>query len=87
MSRERFDDQCPGCRPIMLDVKTKKPLAADSVEMTIVNRVWSETSIEERRAWHRFTCQNSRAVEDLLHCKAFSDRLQAALDAALKVPS
>lgn len=87
MSHDRFDDECSGCRPMMLDVQTRRPLADDSIEMKIVNRLWNETSVEERLAWHRFTCLNSRTVEDLLFCKAFSDRIQAALEAAVKGPT
>ena len=81
MSRERFDDECPGCQPTMVDVKTGRPLPDDSVEMTIVNQLWSKTTREQRLAWHRFTCQNSRAPEDLKLVKAFSDRLDAAFAA------
>jgi hypothetical protein len=79
MSRDHFDDECAGCRPAMVDVKTGRPLADDSIEMTTVNRLWGETTLEERQAWHRVTCQNSRALPDMKHTKAFVDRLEAAL--------
>ena len=68
----------------MVDVKTGHVFADDSLEMTIVNRLWSETTIDERRAWHRFTCQNSRALVDVQLVKAFSDRLEAAFAAVAK---
>jgi hypothetical protein len=84
MSREHFDDECPGCRPAMVDVKTMQPLADDSIEMKTVNRLWGETSREERLAWHRFTCQNSRSLLDVQLVKTFSDRLEAALVASAK---
>jgi len=84
MSRALFNDECPGCRPAMVDVKTKRVFADDSVEMTIVNRLWSETTIDERRAWHRVTCQNSRSLVDVQITKAFVDRLEAAFAAAAK---
>lgn len=84
MSIERFDDECAGCCPVMLDVKTKRVLADDSIEMTIVNRLWAQTSLEERQAWHRFTCQNSRLLVDIQFAKGFVDRLEAALAAAAK---
>jgi hypothetical protein len=82
MSREQFDDACAGCRPVMVDVKTGSVYADDSVEMVIVNRLWSETTLEERQAWHRFTCQSSRTIEDLRLAKAFTDRIAAAFAAA-----
>ena len=84
MSLERFDDECPGCRPTMMDVKTGRLFADDSAEMVAVSRLWGETTPDERRAWHRFTCQNSRAPADMILVKAFSDRVQAALTALTK---
>jgi hypothetical protein len=68
----------------MMDVKIGRVLASDSVEMTTVNRLWQETTLEERRAWHRVTCQNSRALADVRLVKVFSDRLEAALAAVVK---
>jgi hypothetical protein len=73
--KDRFDDECPGCRPMLVDPKTMQPYADDSVEMRAVNRVWSATTLEERQAFHRFTCLSSRAVGDVLRVKALSDRL------------
>ena len=84
MSRERFDDECAGCRPVMIDVKTGRLFADDSVEMGIVNRLWSETTLVDRLAWHRFTCQNSRSLVDIQRVKTFSDRLEKALSALSK---
>jgi hypothetical protein len=80
----RFSDDCVGCRPIMVDANTGVPYADDTVEMVIVNRLWSETTLEQRQAWHRFTCQNSRALKDVQLVKAFADRLEAALGALQK---
>jgi hypothetical protein len=82
MSREQFDDACAGCRPTMVDVKTGNVYADDSAEMVIVNRLWRETTLEERQAWHRVMCQSSRAIEDAKLAKGFSDRIDAAFAAA-----
>lgn len=81
MSREQFDDECAGCRPAMVDVKTKQLYAEDSAEMVIVNRLWRETTLEERQAWHRVTCQSSRGALDTKLARAFADRIGAALAA------
>jgi len=70
----------------MLDVKTGRVLADDSTEMVIVNHLWAGTSREERLAWHRFTCQNSRSLMDIQLVKAFSDRLEAAFAGAAPPP-
>jgi len=79
MSRDKFDDNCAGCKPMMMDPVTRMVYPDDHPMMVVVLRLWSETTIEERRAWHRFTCQNSRAVEDLKFAQTFSERIDAAL--------
>lgn len=78
--KDKFSDDCDGCKPAMWNVTTGKAFPDDSLEMQIVFRVWREaTSLAEREAWHRFTCQNSTTVDDLRIVKAISDRIQAAL--------
>lgn len=69
---------------MMVNMQTKRPYADDSVEMTTVNRLWSETTLDERRAWHRVTCQNSRSLVDVQIAKTFVDRLEAAFAAVAK---
>lgn len=61
MSLKVFDDNCPGCKPVILDKDTLKPFPADSPPMVAINRVWAKTTLEEREAFHKFTCLNSRA--------------------------
>lgn len=63
----------------MVNVKTGKMYAENSPEMVAVNRLWAGTTIEERRAWHRVTCQNSRSLVDLSVAQAFADRIEASL--------
>jgi hypothetical protein len=82
MSIKSFDDECPGCRPMMVDVKTGQAFADDSAEMVAVNRVWSATTLAERQAWHHVTCQNSLSIVDLQVVEDFSDRVETALLAA-----
>lgn len=79
MSNLIFDDDCAGCRPAMLDVKTGKPLPDDDPNMVIVNRLWRETTLAERQAWHRFTCLNSRAQVDVITAAVFAQRVEKAL--------
>jgi hypothetical protein len=78
MSMEHFELECTGCKPAMMDVKTGKVLPDDSPEMQVVLRVWNDTPIEDRRAWHRFTCLNSRAAADLQFAASFTERIQRA---------
>jgi hypothetical protein len=65
MSFQEFDDNCPGCRPAILDIKTKKVLPDDHPVMRAMLEVWAKTSVGERRAYHRVMCLNSRDAIDL----------------------
>ena len=49
----------------MLDMKTGQQLGPDTPQMQAVNKVWSETAKQEREAFHRFTCLNSRTPMDM----------------------
>lgn len=48
--------------------------------MAAVNKVWSETNLIERQAWHRVTCQNSRSPSDMRLAQAIAQRVKDALD-------
>jgi len=60
MSLEHYDENCKGCRPALLDIQTGKPLPEDSPIMKIVLGLWEQATPQEKRAWHDFTCLNSR---------------------------
>ena len=79
MSFQKFDDECRGCKPAMMNIETGKVEPDDSPSMKIVLQLWSTTTLVERQAWHRVTCQNSRSLVDLQFAKDFTDRVQAAL--------
>lgn len=81
MSLEKYDDRCAGCRPAMIDLSTHKVLPDDSPRMKCILAVWAETTFEEREAWHRFTCLNSRAQPDMRVAKDLAVRFQSALKA------
>lgn len=65
MSWERHEDDCPGCKPVLVDPRTMRALPNDSPEMRAVLAAWETTTLADRQAWHRFTCTNSRAAADL----------------------
>ena len=77
MSRHTFDDECPGCRPVLIDPETGKVLADDHPATMQIERVWAGTTLEERQAFHRFTCLNSRATADLQVIQELSRRFQS----------
>lgn len=65
MSKEKFQDDCPGCRPSIVNTETGEPCPEDHPVMRAINKVWEKASLEEKEAFHRVTCDNSRAKEDL----------------------
>lgn len=79
MSWEKHDDDCPGCRPAILDVRTGKALPPDDPIMRAVNAVWAQTTLAERQAFHRVCCENSRDQADLDICFALNERFKAAM--------
>lgn len=76
MTWESFDDKCDGCLPVLLDLRTGKPLPAEHEAMKAIMKVWDETTLAERQAFHRVTCLNSRADEDLLVIARITERFQ-----------
>lgn len=78
MSRLEFDDECKGCKPVLIDGKTKKVLPDGSPEMQTIDKVWATTTREEREAFHGVCCLNSRAPSDLLVMQRLSERFRAA---------
>ena len=84
MTTKNFDDKCAGCRPAMMEVKDGRAtlMPDDAPAMKIINKLWGETTLEERKAWHRFTCQNSRDPDVLELVQAFTGRIDAALAGA-----
>lgn len=79
MSFEKHDDECPGCRPVLLNHQTGVPLPEDSPQMQAVKSVWDQTTIAERQAFHRFCCQNSRTEEDTKVVASISRSVELAL--------
>jgi hypothetical protein len=76
MSLEVFDDNCPGCRPAILDVKTGKVLPDDDPIMARMLTIWANTTLGERRAFHRVMCLNSREPLDLFLVRGLTERLK-----------
>jgi len=65
VSIHKFGDDCPGCRPALFDAQTQRRFGPDTPEMKAVDALWAETTKQEREAFHRVTCQNSRTPGDL----------------------
>lgn len=61
-----FDPDCPGCRPVIANPRTMKPVPANHPMQTAAERVWdNQLSRDEQEALHRVWVHNSRARADL----------------------
>lgn len=78
MSCEKFDPNCQGCRPAIIDPRTGKVLPADDPVMEIVNRVWDASPLDEQEAFWRVTVKNSRNLRDLDLMQALTSRMTAS---------
>lgn len=81
MSVHEHDDDCPGCRPAVLDAETGKVMPDNSDIMIVVNQVWAETTLEERQSFHRVTCQNGRDPKDVATIQRITEQIQLRLRA------
>jgi hypothetical protein len=79
MSLKKFDDDCPGCRPVLIDLKTGKPFPNEHPAMQALNRLWAATSTEDKLAFHAFTCENSRAMDVVIKVRDLRQRLESAI--------
>ncbi|MDD3473383.1 MAG: hypothetical protein PHS86_11415 [Syntrophaceae bacterium] len=62
-----FCDDCPGCKPAILDMKTNRPLPPDDPLMQAVMFMWQNgTTYQERKAYIEVTLHNSRSQSDLI---------------------
>lgn len=81
MSCEKFDPECPNCRPCLLDPATGKLLPDTDPAVQTVNRAWDLSPLEEKEAFWRITVRDGRDPQDMRLMEAFWQRvrkLQAA---------
>lgn len=79
MSWDTFDDNCPGCKPTMVELDSGKVLPDDHPQMVALLKMWRETTIHERRAWHAFTCQNLRDPLTMALIPGLQQKMEQAL--------
>ena len=81
MPKHEFCDECPGCRPALLDVKTEKIMTDDHPIMIAINEIWDHnTSYEERKAFINVTYHNSRNEEDKALFHKVMDQFKVKLE-------
>lgn len=79
MSVRRYEDHCPGCRPVLVD-ENDRPLPNGHPAMRAVLKAWETVPREERHALHNVCCQNSEDPRDL----ELAERVRQHLEAAVK---
>ena len=70
---EHDPENCPGCRPVVIDHTTGKMLPESHPTQRAAVRAWRNALPAQRIAWHRVTCLNSRNPTDLMLCQAIVD--------------
>lgn len=65
MEYHEFCDDCPGCRPAILDLQTQQAMSDDSPVMKAINEMWDkDTTYAQRRAYIEVTLHNSENPVD-----------------------
>lgn len=77
MPKSEHSDDCPGCQPALV---TPDGMMPDDHPLVVrIRHIFNnDFGIETRRAWHRVTCLNSRAEEDLRLVDDFLTAMQVA---------
>jgi hypothetical protein len=75
-SRDHDPEKCPGCRPLVFDPKTGE---RSQFLTEMAGKVYDAAPPEQRRAWHRVTCLNSRDLRDIDLSSKIIEALQKAV--------
>ena len=84
MSWKQYSEGCPGCRPVAAPIdfsgRVGSPLPPAHPLARAIERAWAETDLRTRRAFHDFTCNNSRRKRDLELVADFRRRIHDHLE-------
>jgi len=76
-----YDDNCEGCQPAMMDIKTGKPMEQDHPVMVALMKAWREkTTLTERRATSRVWMGQSQNPIDFEIMHRVGGIIQKAID-------
>ena len=79
MSRRKYEPECRGCLPVIIDLKTGEVHPDDHPFMRPIIELWNQQNEATRKAWHAVTCLNSKRPEDLRLVQPFVARVQAEI--------
>lgn len=74
-----YRDDCPGCRPCVVNLATGIPYAEDSDIGKAIGRVWSVTTRAQKQAFHAVTCNSSRDHVDMMLAERVVHSIQKAI--------
>lgn len=74
----KFDPECPGCQPAILDPLTNEVLPPDHPAMVSALKIWKGLTRKDQEAFHRFTVLNGRDLEALRVMEAFGKAFEEA---------
>jgi hypothetical protein len=77
MSWDAYDPNCRGCRPALTNLRTGRRVPDTEPPMPAILALFETLSDDEKRAWHAFTCLNSRDPAVLAAVESFASRMQA----------
>lgn len=81
MSKGKFGEDCPGCLPAIFNMKTKKVMTPEEFPpLKIIIDLFKDLTSEQKHAWHRITCQNSRTPKDMELVTPFIETVMKVLD-------
>jgi hypothetical protein len=78
MSRERFEENCEGCKPVIIDMQGHR-LPIDSPPVQALRKLFETQPLAVKRAWHAITCRNSRKAKDLKRIEPFQRAMEETL--------
>jgi hypothetical protein len=80
MSRHEYSDDCPDCRPIVIDPRTGKSVPDDHPVIVAVMKMWNSSNLKQRKAYHAVTCNNSQDPKDIALLETMMMRVGHALE-------
>lgn len=82
VSWQEYQDNCPGCQPAMIDCQTGQRLSRRHPAMRAIRIWWKTVPLSDKRAWHEFTCQNSREPQIMAVMERLREKIQQLMDKA-----
>ena len=81
MSKKEYQEDCPGCRPVIVDFSdNNRRLPDDHPKMVILLKIWREASHAEKVAFHNVTCNSSRRDLDVRLARELMKKFQRRMN-------